>query len=54
MNYKEILSKVLQAALIGAIFWLGNAVKDLVMEVHDLRYDVDRLYYEVSEIAKQR
>jgi outer membrane murein-binding lipoprotein Lpp len=47
---KEILKQVLTAVLVAAILWLGSEIRNLVMTVHDLRADNDRLYYEVSEL----
>jgi hypothetical protein len=53
VDWKDIGGKILQALIVAALLWVGGAVKDLVMEVHDLRYDVDRLYAEVSELAEK-
>lgn len=46
---KAVLKSVLTSILTAAILGTAAGVWKLVIEVHDLRQDVDRLYAEVSE-----
>ena len=53
MNWKDISAKVVQALVVASLLWLAGGIKDLVLEVKELRYDVDRLYAEVSDLAER-
>ena len=46
---KDIGKQILVAVLTAAILGTAAGVYNLLKEVHELRYDVDRLYAEVSE-----
>lgn len=46
---KDIARQILIAVLTAVIIGTGAGVWNLIMEVKELRYDVDRLYAEVSE-----
>jgi hypothetical protein len=46
---KDILKQVMVAIMTAAILGTAAGVWNLIMEVKGLRYDVDRLYAEVSE-----
>ena len=45
--FKAVLISVLTSLIIGTAVGVGK----LVLELHELRYDVDRLYSEVSDLA---
>ena len=46
---KDIGKQILVAVLTAVILGTGAGVWNLIMEVKELRYDVDQLYREVSE-----
>lgn len=50
---KDIARNVLTAVLTAAILGTAGGVWRLVMTVHDLRQDVDRLYSLVDDVARQ-
>lgn len=51
---REIIKQVTTALLVAAVLWLASSIRDLVMTVHDLRGDVDRLYSLVDDQARER
>jgi len=50
----RVVQGVAQAVLVAAILWLASSVRDLVVEIHELRRDVDGLYAIVSEDIQNR
>lgn len=50
---KDTLRAVIIAVLSSLIVATAAGVVRLVLEIHELRYDVDRLYAEVSEMAQK-
>lgn len=50
---KDVLKTVLASVLTAAIIGTAAGVWKLVVEVHDLRQDVDQLYSIVDDVAKK-